>query len=161
MNSSVICYIASAFQVASLYLMLASGVSKKDDELYNALNDEQKDYYKKVVKERSNIFLIASLTGLLVCLILHYMLQEKLISFNTNILTCIYVFTYFIVQYFVYTLLPKKHWMLNHIMETVEEGDKKLVKLWLKKYKFMKLYWHIGLVLGLIAFGMYSYYFLN
>jgi uncharacterized membrane protein YesL len=151
------CYIASAFQIASLYLMIASDVSTKDDELINSLNDEQKKYYKQVVNERKIIFLMASLIGLIVVLAFHFAALNNWVGgFSRNAIICLYTSIYFMVEYFVYSLIPKKKWMLNEI-----GGDQDLVDKWIVKYNFMKTHWHIGLLLGLVSFGLYAEFFLD
>jgi hypothetical protein len=151
------CYIASAFQIASLYLMIASDVSTKDDELVNSLDDEQKKYYKKVVNERKTIFLMASLMGLIVVLGLHFALLNNWVGgVSRNTIICLYTSIYFLVEYMTYTLIPKKYWMLNMI-----GGDQDLVDKWVVKYNFMKTHWHIGLLLGLVSFGLYVEFFLE
>jgi hypothetical protein len=151
------CYIASAFQIASLYLMIASDVSTKDDELVNSLDDEQKKYYQKVVKERKTIFLMASLMGLIVVLAIHFALLNNWVGgISRKALICFYTSIYFLVEYITYTLIPKKYWMLNMI-----GGDQDLVDKWVVKYNFMKTHWHIGLLLGLVSFGLYAEFFLE
>jgi hypothetical protein len=151
------CYIASAFQIASLYLMIASDVSTKDDELVNSLDDEQKKYYQKVVNERKTIFLMASLMGLIVVLGLHFALLNNWVGgVSRNTIICLYTSIYFLVEYMTYTLIPKKYWMLNMI-----GGDQDLVDKWIVKYNFMKTNWHIGLLLGLVSFGLYAEFFLE
>ena len=64
-----------------------------------------------------------------------------------------YTSIYFLTEYFVYTLYPKKHWML----QTVENNQDALD--WLEKYKYMKRHWHIGLLLGIVAVAIFTYNF--
>ena len=152
------CYIAAALQISSLYLMLATSFSNKDDDFEKSLTDDLKKEYKKVVRERSNIFMIASLTGLLICLVIHLLLLKNIIDdVDIKYKVCLYVFVYFMVQYFVYTLYPKKHWMLTKLAG--EDNDIALTQKWLTKYKFMKKHWHLGLVIGIISFAMFAYFF--
>ena len=66
-----------------------------------------------------------------------------------------YVAIFFLIEYFVYTLHPKTHWMLDSVETTQDVQD------WLEKYKYMKINWHIGLLLGVLAVGIFSYFSYN
>ena len=70
---------------------------------------------------------------------------------NTKILACSNTLVFFLVQYFVYNLYPKKNWMLDHISE------KKDIKAWLEMYKNMKKKWHYGLIIGLLGYLFINY----
>jgi hypothetical protein len=50
-------------------------------------------------------------------------------------------------------LSPKSDWMLNHI------NNPEQTKLWLQMYRTMSVYYHIGLVLGIIAVGFFAFAF--
>ena len=62
------------------------------------------------------------------------------------------VLTYFLTQYLVYSLHPKKNWMLNHLKSREQN------KAWLGMYTHMKNRWHSGLVMGLISYALFTYY---
>ena len=72
---------------------------------------------------------------------------------STTSMVCLVLATSFITNYFYYILSPKKNWMLNHI-ETPEQ-----TKPWLEMYRKMQVYYHTGLVLGIIAIGIFAYAF--
>lgn len=142
------CYIASAFLSSSIYFMFVkSDVYKK-----TLTHEDEIKKYDLVKKERLKIYIIANIIGLLVIGNLYFMGIGKNDPMKT---TCMYTAIYFFVEYFVYTLLPKKHWMLDSVK------DKKDAQDWLQKYKTMKMHYHLGLLLGVIAFGFYSYFILN
>ena len=63
-------------------------------------------------------------------------------------LICITMTTCFITNYFYYILSPKKDYMLNHI------SNEEQAKAWLIMYRSMQVYYHIGLVLGILAVGL-------
>ena len=63
---------------------------------------------------------------------------------------CLVLAISFITNYFYYILSPKKKWMLNYI-ETPDQ-----TKLWLQMYRGMQVYYHTGLVLGIIAVGIFA-----
>lgn len=147
MKGYIYCYIASAFLVASIYMNFI-----KSDEYEKTLTtDTEKNMYKKVKSERVRIYLIATGIALAVTGLLFYFMQKN----NPVIDTCFYTAIFFIVQYFVYSLIPKQNWMLD----TVTDGQD--AKDWLKKYKMMKMNWHLGLVFGIVAFGFYSFFILD
>ena len=66
---------------------------------------------------------------------------------------CIVMSISFITNYFYYILSPKSDWMLNHV------NDKEQVKAWLQMYREMSYNYHLGLVLGIIAVGIFSFAF--
>ena len=68
-------------------------------------------------------------------------------------MVCLVLATSFITNYFYYILSPKKNWMLNYI-KTPEQ-----TKAWLVMYRKMQVYYHTGLVLGIIAIGIFAYAF--
>ena len=72
---------------------------------------------------------------------------------NNISLVCIVVATAFITNYFYYMLYPKSDWMLNHMNNQDE------VKAWLLMYKEMQYNYHMGLVLGIIAVGIFAFAF--
>ena len=78
-------------------------------------------------------------------------LGHKILS--TMSMICLVLATSFITNYFYYILSPKKNWMLNYIT-TPEE-----TQAWLKMYRGMQVYYHTGLVLGIIAIGIFAYAF--
>ena len=67
---------------------------------------------------------------------------------------CVHTMIYFVTQYLVYSIHPKKLWMLNHMK------NQNQVDMWLEHYKVMKYKWHYGLVLGLIGY-MYICYVID
>lgn len=141
------CGISIGFVLASVAVMLACG-SKKG--YYKDLNDDQKKMYKKVVNERRNIWLIATVSGILVALAYHFYFNQG--KDGGGLLACENTAIYFIVQYFVYSLFPKKNWILNSL-KTQDE-----IKGWVDKYQEMKTKWHVGLILGLVGYFFYSYF---
>ena len=142
------CIVSAAFFGSSIYMMTVNNDIK--DELYNSMSDDAKEHYKKITKERVSIYIKATVTAVLLAFFVNtfYLSNENSCINNTCISTAIYFFT----QYIVYSLHPKSDWVLNHL-ETKEQ-----TQLWLKKYKYMKNKWHMGLLLGIIGYFMGSYF---
>ena len=72
---------------------------------------------------------------------------------NTSALVCTVVATAFVTNYFYYMLSPKTDWMLNHLT------NKEEIKAWLLMYREMQFNYHMGLVLGIIAVGIFAFAF--
>jgi len=103
---------------------------------------------KKVVKERSRIYLIASLSALLLTTFL--MFNNFGLKNNRNN-AWMYTAIYFLTEYFVYMLMPKKHWMLHSVENKQDALD------WLEKYRYMSRNYHIGMLMGILAVGIFTY----
>lgn len=138
------CSISFAFLFTSFYMMISS----KKDKFKNSLGNKYLKIYSKVVDERRKIWYLSTVIGILVTYVYHINFS---IGENAKFLACSNTLVFFLVQYFVYNLHPKKNWMLDHISE------KKDIKNWLKMYKKMKKNWHIGLVLGLFGYLFINY----
>ena len=72
---------------------------------------------------------------------------------NNISIVCIVVSVSFLTNYFYYILSPKSDWMLDHLT------NQEQVKLWLQLYRSMQVYYHTGLVLGIIAIGIMAFAF--
>lgn len=99
----------------------------------NSLNEEQKEKYSIIRKERLYIYLFATCLGLIV-------------GFLNKSNKCIAVSGALFTQLFVYKLWPKSDYMLNHVTKPEQSA------LWLKQYKHMTNLSHIGMVIGLLVF---------
>ena len=143
MGKLIYIYISVSLFIASFYVSIFS-----NNKYLDTLNEKEKNLREKVVKERSIIFSIASLSALFIVFLL-FVYKKNLGSRNSTV--WMYVSIYFVIEYFVYSLLPKKHWMLHSVENKQDALD------WLEKYKYMKKNWHIGLILGIIAVYIFTY----
>jgi len=111
--------------------------------------------YEKLAKERLYISLYGYILGFILSLfIIFYNLRLKKNEKLNNIsIVCIVMSTCFLTNYFYYILSPKSDWMLNHVDNQSE------VTAWLKMYRQMQVYYHSGLVLGIIAVGVLAFAF--
>ena len=143
MNKIVYIYISVALFVGSLYVSLAN-----NNKYINTLNEKEMEMRKNVVKERATIYIIANLCALLVVSLLIFKnIQLK----NRENNAWMYAAIYFVTEYFVYMLIPKKHWMLHSVENNQDAVD------WLEKYKLMSRNYHIGMLLGIVAVGFFTY----
>ena len=72
---------------------------------------------------------------------------------HTTSLVCTVMATCFLTNYFYYMLSPKSDWMLNH---TTNQDQ---VNAWLIMYREMSYNYHVGIVFGIIAVGMFAFAF--
>lgn len=143
MSNLVYIYIAIALFAGSIYVSLAN-----NDKYIKTLNEKEMEMRKKVVKERSRIYLIASLSALLLTTFL--MFNNIGLKNNRNN-AWMYTAIYFLTEYFVYMLIPKKHWMLHSVENKKDALD------WLEKYRYMSRNYHIGMLMGILAVGIFTY----
>jgi uncharacterized protein YacL len=149
MPCSTSCMISIIFLVGMIYFYIRTYNSKIVKEYKNTLTPDLKKRYDKISKERLCISTKGYLLGLLLSLII--ILNKK--NLSTTSLVCIVVATSFLTNYFYYMLHPKSDWMLNH-MESEQQ-----VKNWVVMYREMSYNYHSGLVLGIIAVGIFAYAF--
>jgi len=110
--------------------------------------------YDAISKERLMISYYGYGIGLGISLfIIYYNLKIKSRHLNNFSLVCIVMATCFVTNYFYYILSPKSDWMLNHMHNSIE------VKAWLQMYREMQFNYHMGLVLGIIAVGIFAFAF--
>jgi uncharacterized membrane protein YkgB len=118
------------------------------------LTPELKVRYEKIVHERMMISYYGYFLGIVLSLIIiFYNVRSKKMRFNNISMVCIVMSTCFLTNYFYYILSPKSDWMLNHIT------DPKMVKSWLQMYRVMQFNYHLGLVLGILAVGVFAFAF--
>ena len=109
------------------------------------LDERQKIIYNDIVQNRLKIFLF----GLVFGIILAYSLVTKLNIDRSNKI-CVFIIITIIVNTIIYTLTPKKDWMLRHLSK--DQIDK-----WIVIYNQMKIQKIVGLSLGIVVY----YYFAN
>ena len=148
MVCAISCSISIMFIVAMIYMNIMSYKNKTVQNYKDQLPTEYKDKYENIVKERIKIYYqgygLGFILSLFIILYNYYIKKNKLSL--TNIL-CIVLATSFLTNYFYYTLHPKSNWMLD----TDINKDPEQVKKWLDMYKSMQIYYHTGLLLGIIA----------
>ena len=143
MGKLVYIYISIALYAGSLYVSLAN-----NNKYIDTLNEKEKKMREKVVKERAKIYLIANISALLLVSILF---MNNFYSSNRMNNVWMYTAIFFLTEYFVYMLIPKKHWMLHSVENKKDAMD------WLKKYKFMSRNYHIGMLIGIAAVALFTY----
>jgi uncharacterized protein YacL len=153
MACSVTCSIALVFIIGKIYFYNATTNSEIVKHYKEKLPTDLRNLYDKLSNERLRISCYGYALGLFLSFfIIYYNLQSKK-KINITSLVCIVITTCFLTNYFYYILTPKSDWMLNHI-NTPEQ-----TKLWLQMYRTMSVYYHSGLVLGILAVGIFAFAF--
>lgn len=148
------CSISIIF-IISMFVMNILALKDKTIQKYkNQLPANLQNIYNEITKERMKINFYGYLLGFIISLfIIIYNYKIKNNKLSTISIVCIVLSTSFITNYFFYTLYPKSKWMLDNIT-TPEQ-----TKAWLEMYKHMQLYYHLGLLLGVIAIGILAFAF--
>ena len=148
------CMISAIFIIGMIYFYNLTDKSKIVKHYKSSLPSDLQKRYDKITKERANISYQGYALGVIFSLgIIFYNLKIRGTKMNNISLVCIVVATAFITNYFYYMLYPKSDWMLNHMNNQDE------VKAWLLMYKEMQYNYHMGLVLGIIAVGIFAFAF--
>lgn len=148
------CMLSLVFIICMVYFMNATTSSKIMIDYQSQLPIELQKTYKEIISERSRIYYYGYLLGfLLSIIIILYNTQIKKNKLSTFAMVSIVICVSFITNYFYYMLSPKSKWMLD-IIKTPEQ-----TKAWLKMYQGMQKYFHLGLVFGIIAIGIFAYAF--
>ena len=154
MVCSISCSIATVFIVGKIYFYNATQNSEIVQHYREKLPTNLKLLYDKLSNERLKISIYGYVLGFILSLfIIFYNLRLKREKLSNTSLVCIVIATCFLTNYFYYMLTPKSDWMLNHI------NNPEQTKLWLQLYRTMSVYYHTGLVLGIIAVGLFAFAF--
>jgi hypothetical protein len=148
------CAVSLVFIVAMIYMMYATNKSNIIGHYEKTLSKELLPIYKKISQERTSIYYYGYFLGfILTLLFIVYNSKVKKVPLAAMPLVCIVVSISFFTNYFYYILSPKTTYMTDH-MKTQEE-----IQAWGKMYRGMQKYYHTGLVLGLIAVGVFAFAF--
>lgn len=134
------CHIAYGLIAASLAVTLLPA----HRDFPESLDNHQRDVYFSLVRERRMIYVISVVTGVLAS----YMTMGGLHPKNTT-RWCMGMGTGLGVTYLMYRLWPKSDYIVNHLREDQ-------IPLWTEVYDAMTFRYHIGFVVGLVAFATLS-----
>ena len=154
MVCAISCMVTLIFIIGMIYFYNMTNKSEIVKHYKDKLSSDLQKRYDKISKERMIISYQGYAIGfILSIIIIFYNLKIKGSKMGTTSLVCTVIATSFVTNYFYYSLSRKSDWMLNH-MGTPEE-----VKAWLQMYKEMQYNYHMGLVLGIIAVGIFAFAF--
>lgn len=153
MACTISCMISAVFIIGMLYFYNRSDQSMIVKQYREQLSIELKQRYDHITRERRTISYQGYLLGvfLSMCIVVYHLQYKG--KLTSSSLVCTVMATCFLTNYFYYMLHPKTDWMLNH-MGTTEE-----VRAWLHMYREMQYNYHAGLVLGIVAVGIFAFAF--
>ena len=148
------CTVSMIFIIGMIYFYARTYNNPIVKEYQKILSTPLRERYNKIVQERMMISVRGYVLGLILAvLIIWYNTTIKHMKMGNISLVCTVVATAFLTNYFYYMISPKSDWMLNHI------DNQQLVKAWLAMYKEMQYSYHMGLVLGIVAVGIFAFAF--
>ena len=154
MACAISCMISAIFVIGMIYFYNLTDKSTIVKHYKSSISSDLQKRYEKITNERANISYQGYALGVILSLIIiFYNLRFKRSAMNTSALVCTVVATAFVTNYFYYMLSPKSDWMLNHMT------NKEEIKAWLLMYREMQFNYHTGLVLGIIAVGIFAFAF--
>ena len=148
------CSISAVFLIGMLYMNYSITNSQIILKYKSQLPENLQKIYEQITNERKTIYYQGYVLGFIFSLFIIFgnvYSDHKMLS--TTSMICLVLAISFITNYFYYILSHKKNWMLNYI-KTSEQ-----TKSWLQMYRGMQLYYHTGLVLGIIAIGIFAHAF--
>ena len=145
MACAISCMISAVFIIGMIYFYNRTDKSKYKGKMSKDLQQR----YDKIARERMTISVQGYVAGVVLSLLIIFYRGIK----NPFSLVCTVMATCFLTNYFYYMLHPKSDWMLNHV------GSQEEVQAWLQMYREMQYNYHAGLVLGIIAVGVFAFAF--
>jgi len=151
---TISCSVATVFLIGMIYMNYSIATSQIIVKYKAQLPDNLQKIYEQITHERTTIYYKGYILGFILSLFIiltNVYSDHKMLS--TTSMVCLVLATSFLTNYFYYTLSPKKNWMLNYITTPDQ------TKAWLQMYRGMQIYYHTGLVLGIIALGIFAHAF--
>ena len=148
---TITCAISAIFLIGMIYMNYSVANSGIIMKYKSQLPENLQKIYEQITKERTKIYYQGYVLGFIFSLFIilaNLYSDHKMLS--TTAMVCLVLATSFITNYFYYILSPKKDWMLNYITTPDQ------TKAWLQMYRGMQVYYHTGLVLGIIAVGIFA-----
>lgn len=154
MPCGVSCFISGVFIISMIYMNYSMLNSQTIQKYQAQLPENLQNTYREIVEERTKIYYFGYFLG--------FILSIVVILYNTQLgknkmsnygIICTVIAVSFSVNYFYYILTPKNKWMLKEIKSEQQ------TKAWLEMYRNMQMYYHSGLVLGIIGVGVFAFAF--
>jgi uncharacterized protein YacL len=135
------CLIGSALIGSMIMTMITSKQSKNFRNFSALLDDDQKQIYKSIIKERMTIYVQGLIIGVIIALFVTFKNNWKRVS---NV--CLFIVIALGFKYLYYSLYPKSTYLLSHLRSQEQ------VKAWLEIYKEMKFRCKFGFILGILGY---------
>lgn len=140
------CFIAIVFLIADVYMALTADKCDHKDAFIKSLDNDQKNRYENIIKERRNIYFKGYAAGLVLSIVF-LIITDKLRKSNlvsTGIICSVGGIT-LLTCYLFYIIYPKS----DYIILRLSRADQR--EKWLNIYRHMQLKYHMGLMYGVIA----------
>lgn len=139
--NNIYCLIGITLLLSAFFM---SFIDTKQDHFYefnDMLNEEQQNQYKKIILERTKIYITGTILGLLAGL--YYLMKQKN---KDKFSMCVYLSIVLGIQLVFYKIHPKSKLML-HYLTTKEQ-----VKKWAEIYTYMKTKWITSIIFGFFGY---------
>jgi hypothetical protein len=154
MVCTISCTISAVFVIGMIYFYNMTDKSIIVKQYKEKLPSDLQERYMKITEERKKISYHGYILGLIFSMfIIYYNIKIKETEMNSSALVCTVMATCFLTNYFYYMLASKSDWILNHT------NNQEQVKAWLIMYREMSYNYHMGIVLGIIAVGIFAFAF--
>ena len=141
------CLVGIIFITAMVCVAANCRIRKESQEFVDSLDDEQLRVYENVKAQRWNIFIWATVAGIVAGLLAVYAyLQQPKAVVQPYMAGCLFVGVAFIVQYFWYILSPKDRWMVTTLQTERQRKE------WNDTYREYQRTYHFGILLGLVGY---------
>ena len=127
--------------------MIQKGDKSIHVKFYSLLDENQKDIYEKIMKERMMIYISGMILGL--GLGIYYYINSK----RDNYKLCKFLMIIYLVKFGFYYFYPKQPLMLYSLT------TKEQINSWANIYTEMKTRFKYSLVIGFIGYLLISNYF--
>ena len=127
--------------ISSIYMSYMNMNDNIFLEFNEMLVDSQQVEYKKIIKERSHIYLMGTILGIILSLIYYYKNKYKY-------RVCMSVVILYMTKIIFYKIYPKSPLMLYHLT------NREQVNKWADIYLHMKKRWLMSFVIGFIGYIM-------
>ena len=139
------CLIGVIFIVLMFSMAGNCRIKKESKEFTDSLDDEQLRVYENIKADRWNIFVKATVAGIISGLVSVYMYLDTKEA-APYMAGCLFVGVAFLVQYFWYVLSPKKAWMVTLLEKESQRKE------WNDTYREYQRTFHFAIILGIVGY---------
>ena len=140
------CLIGFTFLFSSIFALLNYKNHDIFIKFYKLLNQQQKKIYQKIIHERTMIYILGMLLGLI--LGIYYLYNSE----KENYRICKFLVIIYVIKLGFYYLYPKSPLML-YSLTTKNQTD-----AWANIYTYMKKRWKLSLIIGFFGYLLLSSY---
>lgn len=144
------CLVSIIFIISMIYMTLRTEKHPIFDKFLSTLDEKQRETYKEIAMERRTNYFYGFLIGMFISIAFIIFNSYNKIKMSRLHIACIVASISFVVSYFYYLLVPKKTYMISHLVNDEQRKE------WLGVYRFMQYHYHLSLFLGIIGVTLFS-----